>query len=126
MWLWSAELHEWGFKRKSERYWRCERRFGLGDQAHISIFAWSEQTSDGKKRVEIDAFHITFNLRLEHVHFYYHERDHHEWEPGGHTSCGEIRRLGHDPIELRDQADRIALTLIEVMGGRFHSREEPC
>src|SRR5262249_25495612 len=119
MWLWAVQLHELGFKRKSERYWRCERRFGLPDDAHVSIFAWSEQSAGGKRRIELDTFHITFHLHLDHVHFYYHERDHNVWEAGGHTSWGEIRRLGHDPLELREQADRIAVELIDATGGNF-------
>ena len=28
MWLWDGELRRLGFRRKSERYWQCERRFG--------------------------------------------------------------------------------------------------
>jgi hypothetical protein len=64
MWLWESELRELGFKRKSERYWRCERRFDLPDHAHLSVFSWGEQSipagRSGPARflVELTEFHV--------------------------------------------------------------------
>ncbi len=106
MWLWEAELRERGFRRKSDRYWQCERRFGLPGSAHLSVFSWSEQTippgRGGGRRflVELTEFHVTFRIALEHIHFYYHERGDNEWQPCGHTSATELRRLGCEPAAL--------------------------
>ena len=44
MWLWESELRELGFRRRSERYWRCDQRFNLSGIGHLSVFSWSEQT----------------------------------------------------------------------------------
>ncbi len=100
MWLWAVELHELGFRRRSDRYWQCERRFGLPEQAHLSIFASEQRIPAGKGRkrclVELAAFHVTFEIDRDNVHFYYHERLDNEWEAGGHTSAGEMARLGQE------------------------------
>src|SRR5262249_33681230 len=129
MWLWESELHELGFRRKGERYWRCERWFGLPDDAHLSIFSWSEQSLPGpcsrrpRFLVELTEFHVTFLLGWEHVHFYYHERLDNEWEPGGHTSTVEVLRLGQEPAELRAAADAVAAAFAAALGGAYHSRD---
>ena len=36
-----------GLRRKSDRYWQAERRFGLGGADHLSIYSWSEQAIPG-------------------------------------------------------------------------------
>src|SRR5262249_15427319 len=127
MWLWESQLHELGFRRKANRYWRCERRYGLPEEAHLSLFSWGEQAipAGGPGRrprflVELTEFHVTFELGGEHLHFYYHERAENEWEPGGNTSHAELRRLGLAPAALRQQADVIAAAFINALGGVPH------
>jgi hypothetical protein len=128
MWLWESELRELGFRRKSDRYWQCERRFGLEDDEHLSIFSWSEQaipsSASGPARflVELTEFHLTFRIQCDHVHFYYHERLENEWFPEGHTSSTEIRRLGQDPLALRSRADQIASAFVAALGGACNAR----
>jgi hypothetical protein len=122
MWLWESELRERGFRRKSERYWQCQRRYGMPDAVHLSIFSWSEQTLPGVAGqphylVELTEFHLTFVRAGEHLHFYYHEHGDNLWHPGGHTSLVEIQRLGLDLATLRDEADAIARTFVEALGG---------
>jgi hypothetical protein len=128
MWLWASELSGFGFRRKSERYWQCERRFGLPPSAHLSLFSWGEQSvsdESGRPRflVGLTEFHVTFVLRHEHVHFYYHERLENDWKPGGHTSAGHLRRLGADPAALRARADAVAAAVVEALGGTFFPRK---
>src|SRR5947209_8475616 len=128
MWLWESELRERGFRRKSERYWQCRRRFGLDDAAHLSIFSWSEQTlagAGGRPRylVELTEFHLTFVRAGDHLHFYYHEHGENAWHPGGHTSRAEITRLGLDLAALRALADAIAAAFVESLGGVLAGRE---
>jgi hypothetical protein len=127
MWLWASELNDLGFRHKSERYWRCERRFGLPAAAHLSLFSWGEQVlpagaGEVRLMVELTEFHVTFVLRHDHVHFYYHERLENDWEPGGHTSAAELCRLGAGVRALRARADVIAAALIEALGGTFCPR----
>jgi hypothetical protein len=123
MWRWESELREAGFRRKGERYWQCDRRFGLPDCAYISLFCWSEQRMAGNRLlVELDTFHVTFILGGEHLHFYYHEQRDNEWEPAGHTSVTEINRLGLDACALRGEADGIAGELVRELAGLLHSR----
>src|SRR5579872_5870070 len=123
MWLWECELRELGFRRKSERYWRCERRFGLPLHGHLSIFSWSEQALPGRRRdaarflVELTEFHVTFEIGLARLHYYYHERRENEWAPGGHTFGRALRRLGCDPAALRAEADAVAVELLAALGG---------
>jgi hypothetical protein len=123
MWLWDIDLHALGFRRKSERYWRCERRHGLRADAHLSVFSWSEQAIPGRRRgpsrylVELTEFHVTFHVRLDRVHFYYHELGNNEWQPYGHTSGRELRRLGCDRRALRAEADGVAGLLVAALGG---------
>jgi hypothetical protein len=128
MWLWECELRELGFRRKSERYWQCKGRFGLRAEGHLSVFSWGEQTlpggRDGPARfvVELTEFHVTFRVGVDHVHFYYHERQENEWHAAGHTSGGELRRLGLDPAALRGQADAVAAEFVALLGGAYHPR----
>ncbi len=123
MWLWDIQLHELGFKRASERYWRCESRYGLPSWAHLSIYSWSEQSIPRRRQkgvrylVEITEFHVTFLAARDNLHFYYHEHQAGEWMPGGHTSPAELLRLGEDPRLLRTEADTIAGQLVEAWGG---------
>lgn len=124
MWKWDSELRELGFRRRSERYWQCENRFGLTCDEHLSIFPWSEQNLPGTSvcLVEVDTFHVTFLIGFDHVHFYYHEVLDNDWSPGGHTSSCEIRRLGENPRDLRRRADEIAAQFVEALGGILYSR----
>jgi hypothetical protein len=125
MWLWASELNELGFRRRSEGYWRCERCFGLPGGAHLSLFSWGEQVLPGARfLVELTEFHVTFVVRQEHVHFYYHERLDNDWDPAGHTSAAELRRLGVDGAALRARADVVAASLIAALGGTFYRRGE--
>ena len=39
MWLWHDDLQRLGFRRRSERYWRCDRHYGLGEDAYLSVFS---------------------------------------------------------------------------------------
>jgi hypothetical protein len=77
MWLWDLDLHALGFKRKSERYWRCERR---------------------------------------------HERHNNEWQPLGHTSGRELRRLGRNRARMQREADGVAGLFVGALGGVLLSR----
>lgn len=126
MWLWASELHRLGFKRKSERYWQCERRYGLPVHAYLSLYPWCEHTdaASARQQIEVSAFHVTFQLGLERIHFYYHEYLDNEWEPGGHTSTREILRVHDDPVELRRLADAIAAALLKSLGCLYQPRPE--
>jgi hypothetical protein len=97
MWLWECELYQFGFRYRSVRYWQCERGFGLPGNGYISVFVGGKggATRRGRARqwlVEVSAFHVTFKVGVDNLHFYYHERTEGVWEPGGHTSAPEIRR----------------------------------
>ena len=89
------------------------------------MYAWNEQSlvedraAEARWLAEPSAFHVTFQLGLERVHFYFHEHRDNEWEPGGHTSSKEIRRLGHDLLELRERADEIAAAFIEALAAVY-------
>ena len=126
MWLWASELHALGFRRKSDGYWQCERRFGLSDDEHLSVFTWGEHPVPGSGGacwlIEVSTFHVTFEIGSDNVHFYYHEMSENGWRPAGHTSSAEIRRLGHRPKELRRTADAIARRVVEALGGMWHPR----
>jgi hypothetical protein len=127
MWLWASALIETGFRRKAERYWRCERRFGLPPHAHLSLFSWGEHAlpsaaGPAPLLVELTEFHVTFVLGNQHVHFYYHERQPNDWDPAGHTSRRELRRLGADRAALRAQADAVAAAVVAALGGTWHPR----
>lgn len=122
MWTWESELREWGFRRRSHRYWRCERRYGLPDYGHVSVFPWSEHRHNGGLLVQLTDFHVTLVLEGEHIHFYYHECGENAWGPGGYTSRREIERIGHDLRALRRLADEIAKQIAEAMGGVFVAR----
>jgi hypothetical protein len=129
MWLWECELRELGFRRKSPHYWQCQRRYDLPPHAHLSIFSWSEQQippargKSGRLITEVTEFHITFLIRFEHLHFYYHEGWPNQWRPAGHTSRREIRRVHEDPAALRQQADASARQFAESLGGNLLSRK---
>jgi hypothetical protein len=125
MWIEHHQLARLGFKRSGERFRKCERRFHLRNHDHITIWSWSEQRSpEGSMLVELTEFHVTFYRGGERLHFYWHERDHNEWESGGHTSTNEIRRVQCDPVELRSEATAIAEAFIAALGGRMFVREE--
>jgi hypothetical protein len=124
MWLWDCDLQRLGFRRRGDRYWQCERRHGLDEHDHISVFSWSEQRlPDGRFLVELTEFHITFYRGGEQLHYYFHEMHDNQWQPAGYTSHNEIRRLGLEPVALRARADEIAVELIEALGGRVIPRE---
>jgi hypothetical protein len=129
VWLWECELCDLGFRRKADRYWQCERRFGMGNGEHLSVYSWSEQrvpadTGVARFLVEVTEFHVTFEVGSDNLHFYYHEYLENEWRPAGHTSAGEIRRLDCDPRALREGADAVAVSLVEALGGVFHPRSD--
>lgn len=123
MWKWTIELHELGFRHRSRRYWQCTGRFTLPENAHISLFVDSElMVLGGLEAVEFAAFHVTFEIGRENIHYYYHESSDGEWEPGGYTSANEVRRLGEEPRALRDHADRIAAALVEAWTAALRQR----
>jgi hypothetical protein len=123
MWKWKCELHELGFHRRPQGLWICESRFGLGEDEHLSLFPDVETFWQNQHLLCFSAFHITFEIFADNVHFYYHERNDNEWEPGGHTSSIEIRRLGQDVSQLRELADGIALRFVEGLRGIWLDRE---
>jgi hypothetical protein len=128
MWLWDAELWELGFRRKSEDYWQCVGRYGLPDGSYLSVFSWAAHRVGGAKKglapylVELTEFHVTIPLGGERLHFYYHQRGEEEWEPGGHTSGREVRRVGGRPRQLRRLADAVAAEVVRALGGVLKSR----
>lgn len=117
MWIINAELQRLGFRRRSRRYWQCERRYGLPNDAYLSIYAEGKDShldrDSGKSAriLEVSAFHVTFLLDVDNVHFYYHEYGDGVWEAGGHTSSAEIARHDVDPRALRRLADAVAAEL---------------
>jgi hypothetical protein len=76
----------------------------------------STASADEGERVDVAAFHVTFCLGVDRVHFYFHEVADGVWEPGGHTSAAEIRRYLRDPAELRAVADRVAAEFLSALG----------
>jgi hypothetical protein len=129
MWLWACELRRLGLRRLSPRYWQCERGYGLLPGSYLSAFAHAAERPTsvgpgGDERVDICAFHVTFCLGVDRVHFYFHEVSDGVWEPGGHTSSVEIRRYRREPRELRAIADRIAAEFLSALGIELIPREE--
>jgi hypothetical protein len=127
MWIWVSELHRLGFRRRGEHYWQCERRYGLPASAYLSVFTAAREIErpgrrPGRERVEVAAFHVTFCLGLDRVHFYYHEAGEGAWEPGGHTSTPELRRYAIDPAKLRASADQIAGRVVTALGAELLPR----
>jgi hypothetical protein len=127
MWLWENELRQAGFRRRSEHYWRCERGFDLPPGAYVSIFPGGQLVPPGARGrhtlVEVNAFHVTFPIGLDNLHFYYHEAGEGVCEPGGHTSAAEIRRYGIEPRHLREQADRVGAEVATALQCVFVPRE---
>ncbi len=127
MWLWECELRQLGLRRLSARYWQCERRHGLPDGAYLSVFSHAQERQAargavGRERADVCAFHVTFCLGVDRVHFYYHELAEGVWEPGGHTSATEIRRYRRDPAESRATADQVASEFLSALGMKLTSR----
>ena len=128
MWLWVCELHQRGLRRLSASYWQCERRYGLPDGAYLSLFVQvgeKQRTAGvvGRERLDVAAFHVTFCLGVDRVHFYFHEVAEGVWEPGGHTSALEIRRYRREPAELRAVADRVAGEFLSALGMQLLPRD---
>src|SRR5262245_63383803 len=99
MWLWDFEAERLGLRERGPGYWQCVGRYGLPGHGWLSVFPWSEQRliharRRARRRLELDTFHVTFLLGVDHVHFYYHEGDEAAWQPAGYTSHGELLRLG--------------------------------
>src|SRR4051794_165279 len=118
MWLYEAEMSGLGFRRKNERYWRCDRRHGLSGHDHVSVYCWSEQRLPGGGLLaEMTELHVTFYRGGERLHFYFHENETNHWRHEGNTSHNEIRRLGLDPAVLRAEAFAVARALVGAMGG---------
>jgi hypothetical protein len=114
---WPWQLRQLGMRRLSARYWQCERRYSLPQSAYLSIFGDHCGVADDRhERVDFAAFHVTFLLGVDRIHFYYHEFDENRWEPGGHTSAAEIRRYSREPTELRAIADRTAGQFAAALG----------
>jgi len=122
MWLWDWQLQQLGFRRLSERYWQCERGHDLPAAAYLSIFSDVRDRDADGERIEVAAFHVTFGLGVDRVHFYYHEVADGLWEPGGHTSSNEIRRHRRDPAELRALADAVAAAFLAALGWELTPR----
>lgn len=143
MWLRQDELHRAGLRRRSDGYWKAERRFGLPANAYVSVFAREFRRpaaarlnspksgpGEGRRRgrradpraAEVSAFHVTFVVGRDNVHFYYHESDDRTWSPGGHTTAREVRALAADPAELRAAADAVAAVLVAALGGECRPR----
>ena len=123
MWLLEAHLRELGFKRKSERYWQCENRYGLPSNAHFSLFPWSESSlSGGQILVELTEFHITFAYGRKNIRFYYRRCSVEIWTPGFHSCFRKMQRLVDDPAALVRKADAVARTFIEALGGMLSER----
>jgi hypothetical protein len=128
MWIIDAELQRLGFRRRSRRYWQCERRYGLPDDAYISIYSTGKDTHLDRdpmalrSAVDVSAFHVTFLLDVDNVHFYYHEYGDGVWEAGGHTSSAEIARHGVDPVVLRRLADAVAADFVLALDASLLSR----
>jgi hypothetical protein len=129
MWLWAGQLQSLGFRRLGEFYWQCESGYRLGAASYLSLFA---HTLAGRPRrrarsvqqwLEVAAFHVTFPCAVDRVHFYYHELAEGIWEPGGHTTPGELHRLGVDPGSLRHSADTSAADLLAALNARLLPRE---
>jgi hypothetical protein len=117
-----------GLRRLSPRYWQCESRYGLHGGAYLSVFSYAEErqptaAAAGRERFDICAFHVTFCLGVDRVHFYYHELAEGVWEPGGHTSGAEIRRYRREPAELRALADRVAAEFLAALGMKLMPRD---
>jgi hypothetical protein len=121
MWIPACELRQAGFRQRSAGYWQCEGRHGLSAGAYVSVFDHGHDAG----RVDVWAFHVTFLLGSDRVHFYYHEADHAAWEPGGYTSGRQIRAHGVKPRVLRARADRIAAELSAALGCTLHPRSRP-
>jgi hypothetical protein len=127
MWLWECELRQLGLRRLSAGYWQCERRYGLRRGAYLSVFSHAGERQApaggaGRERLDICAFHVTFCLGVDRVHFYFHEAADGVWEPGGHTSGPEIRRYRREPAELRAAADGVAAAFLQALGMRLMPR----
>src|SRR3954466_15340364 len=123
MWQNDAQMSELGFRRRGERYWRCDRRHGLSGDDHVSVFCWSELRRSGRFLVELTEFHVTFYRGGERLHFYYHEHDDNHWRHEGNTSHNEIRRLGLEPAALRAEAEEVAGALAAALGGTLLAEE---
>lgn len=126
MWLWHSDLRALGFTQASPGYWQCERGHGLPMDVHLSIFPWCRPGRSRRRAVpalcEVCAFHVTFEIGVDNVHFYYHEMQAKVWEPGGHTSAREIRHLRRRPRDLRRAADAIAEAFVAALGGQYRAR----
>jgi hypothetical protein len=127
MWIWDFQLRQLGFRQKNDLYWRCERGFGLSEGDHLSVFLWTQEdhqeVAGSKRAFELTEFHVTFLIDRDHIHFYYHEIQDNRWKPGGHTSSIQLKGMGLDPQSLIQEADTVAQELVQMLKGRWMSRD---
>jgi len=123
--LWTNDLKRLGFRHRTDRYWRCDRGYGLDASTHVSLFLWTThaQLTARTACYEVAEFHVTFEVPGHNLHFYYHEARASEWVAAGHTSTAEVSRLGFDVTELRRIADAIAQRLVASLEGVLHDRD---
>lgn len=72
MWLCINDLKQLGFRRKNDRLWTCENRYGLEAHDHLSMFLWTHYRSRRGEpiAVEICEFHVTLFAAGHNLHFY--------------------------------------------------------
>ena len=113
MQLWRENFHQLGFRRKSKRYWQCRDFHGLPNDAHLSVFL--DWPGDRNEPIEFFEFHVSFEVGLHNIHFYFHEIDFSKWELGGHTSRAEIELLCVDADQLLNTSFEIAKTFLNQL-----------
>ncbi len=114
VWITFRAMRRLGFRRVSSRYWLCRDRHGLPPDAHLTV-----TDHDDRDPVDLSAFHVTFEVLDERVHFYYREEEPGVWSPEGHTPIADLRRLGVCRAAARRDADAIAARLVAALHARW-------
>lgn len=128
MFFWTRELERLGFREQSRCYWRCAGRYGLPSGAYLSVYTglhkpiFDHDRGCAEDWVDLYAFHVTFVLPRDRVHFYYREGEPNEWYPEGYTPSAQITRMGGDPLLLRSIADDVALACVSALKGAWSPR----